>query len=87
MRRSFFIKIDEEIVTTITFLRFSPSFFDPYPAEICMRFATSWKYSRDHIFEASTSFLATVIKLRQSVTPGLGFMTKETRQHFSMPDE
>lgn len=37
MRRSFFIKIHEEIVTTLTILRFSHYFFDPYPAEICMR--------------------------------------------------
>ena len=43
MRRRFFIKIDEEIVTTITFLHFLPYFFDSYPAVMCMRFATSWK--------------------------------------------
>ena len=43
MRRSFFIKIDEQIVTTIIILRFLPFFFDPYPAEIYMRFANSWK--------------------------------------------
>ncbi len=32
MRRRFFIKIDEEIVTTITILRFSPYFFESLSA-------------------------------------------------------